>query len=240
MAVFKYPKVSNTSLRALAYEIKNQISGGITTDDSVYSIRLIESEIKHQAGLAQKEEDLANEILGILPNAQRVVTYPCIPLTDTNDFYCKCTQSGGKFKKAVLPVKLLQWRGQSYINYLGNTDMDMSFTPMINISEINATDGMIKKPTYFLSGNAIYVRLPKDMALMCEITVLAIPDSTTDSNGLCFDVWSQEWTIPEYMKAIVKARVLQALVPTMVATNQGRDIRNNAQDGNQFATTLTP
>lgn len=239
MAIFKYPAVSKNSLRALAFEIKSQISGGIVSDDSVYSIRLIESEIKHQAGLAQKEEDLANEILGILPNAQRVVTYPCIPLKDTKDFHCKCTNSGGKFKKAVLPAKLLQWRGQSYIKYLGNTDMDMPFTPMANIGDMNATEGMTKKPTYFLSGNAIYVSLPKDKSLMCEITVLGVPDSSTDSNGLCFDVWSQEWTIPEYMKAIVKARVLQALVPTMVSSNQNRDLRNNSQDGNQYVTTLT-
>jgi hypothetical protein len=233
-----YPKVSSGSLRALAYEVKNQISGGIASDDSVFSIRLIESEIKHHLGLAQKEEDVANAILGIEPNVQRVQVFPCIPLKDNADFYCKCTKTGGKFKKAVIP-KMMQWRGQSYIKYIGNTDMDVPFTPMTDMQEINATDGMTIKPSYFLSGNNVYVRLPSQYSLMCEITVMGIPDDATEANGLCFDVWNAAWNVPEYMKAIVKARVMQSLVPTLVNTNQNRDLRNNSQDSNQFVTTQT-
>lgn len=239
MADWKYPPVIKGSLRAMAYEIKNQMSGGITSDDNVYSIRLIESEIKHQLGLAQWEEDKLNQALGIEPNAQRIQVFPCIPLIDNKDFYCKCTKTGGKFKKAVLPA-MMQWRGQSYIKYVGNTDMDLPFTPMSNIQEINATDGMVSKPTYFLSGNNVYVSLPTNFKGMCEITVMGIPESPTETNGLCFDVWNTEWNVPEYLKAIVKSRVMERFVPSLVNTNQMRDLRSNSQDANQFVTTQTP
>ncbi|MCE7039230.1 hypothetical protein [Dyadobacter sp. CY312] len=239
MSIRRYPTVSKGSLRALAYEIKNEMSGGITTDDNVYPIRLIESEIKHQYGLAQWEEDKLNMALGIEPNAQRVQIFPCIPLKDNTDFYCKCTKTGGKFKKATLP-KMMEWRGQSYIKYVGNTDMDLPFTTTNNIQEINATDSVLTKPSYFLSGNNLYVRLPTDYKAMCEITVMGIPESPTNSNGLCFDVWNAEWNVAEYMKSIIKAKVKQQFTPLLLNTTQMRDLRGNSQDGNQFVTTQTP
>lgn len=199
---------------------------------------MLEAAIRHELGLAQKQEDLDNEARGIAPNQTRVIPFPCLPLQDNKDFECKCTQKGGRFKKAVLP-KLYEWRGQSFIQYVGNTDMDISFVPARSIQDLNATQGSIPRPMYFISGNNIYVSLPPKFANMCEVTVMAIPDNPTETNGMCFDVWTSSWNVSEYMKAIVKQRVLQIYAPTLVQTNQNRDMRNNANDGNQFVTTQT-
>ena len=239
MAGYNYPPVIKGSLRAMAYEIRNGISGGIASDDSKYSLRLIENEIKHQLGLAQKEEDVANEILGISPSTQRVQVFSCLPMKETKDFSCKCTSKGGKFKKVTLP-KMLQYRGQSYITFMGNTDTDLSFVPANNIQYLNSNVGFIKKPMYFLAGNAAYVSLPPDFSVMCEATVMGIPDDPSETNGLCFDVWQKDWNVPEYMKAIVKARVMQIFAPALVNSGQNRDIRNNASEGNEFVTISTP
>jgi len=238
MASFKFPKTNPESLRGMAYAIRNEMSGGSAVDDNRFSLRQIETELRHTAALLQKQEDVANEILGIIPSEARVTPFACLTLNDSKDFNCKCTKSGGRFKSATIP-KMYEWRGQPYILYVGNTELSMEFVPMKSIQEINATSDQINKPVYFIIGNKIYVSLPKKYALMCEITVIGIPEDPTATNGKCFDVWNVGWSAAGHIKQMAKDRVMQSMGGTLIQTSQGRDIRNNAQAGNQFTTTKT-
>lgn len=238
MASMKFPKTSPESIRGMAYAIRNELSGGIAVDDNRFSIRQIEMEIRHTAALLQKQEDLANELLGIVPSESRAAPFACIPLKDSSEFTCKCTKSGGRFKSATIP-KMYEYRGHAFIMYVGNTDLDMEFIPVTSILEINAYGDHVNKPTYFMLGNKIYVALPKKYALMCELTVIGIPEDPTATAGKCFDVWNIAWNAPGHIKALTKERVMQSFGSTILQTSQGRDIRNNAQAGNQFVTAQT-
>lgn len=233
MAKMNFPKVSPKSLRAFAIEIRNEMSGGQPTDDSRFSIRHIESEIKHLQGQVQKEIDLANELIGIMPDAQRIQIYPCIELEETNDFYCKCTKSGGRFLKVKLP-SFYEWRGAPYMTYLGTVDMETPFVPMAGLSALNAFGEAIKKPSYFVTNRAAYVALPPRFALVCEVTVMGIPEDPTETTGRCFDVWNEKWPIQEYIKAAIKDRLRRSFANIMLTTSQSPDIINNAQHGNQI------
>jgi len=238
MASFKFPKTNPESLRGMAYAIRNEMSGGIAVDDNRFSIRQIETEIRHTAALIQKQEDIANEILGITPSQSRITPFACIVLKDSKDFVCKCTKSGGRFKSATIPA-MYEWRSQPFITYVGNSDLNMEFVPMTSIQEINATSDQINKPVYFILGSKIYVSLPKKYALMCEVTVIGIPEDPTATNGKCFDVWNIGWNAPGHIKQLTKERVMQSLGGNLLQTAQGRDVRNNGNAGNQFVTTKT-
>lgn len=231
MASMRFPKVSPNSQRALAIEIRNEMSGGIAVDDSKYSIRHIESEIRHVHGQVQYEIDKQNEREGILPDSARERIFPCLKLEDTKDFYCKCTDSDGKFKKVVLPV-LYKWRNQSFISYFGNTEMSTNFVPTDNVFQMNALPILTKRPAFFMINNIAYVSLPKKFALACEVTVIAIPANPNETNGKCFDPWNTNWNIDEYIKATIKNRVKYNFSQLLLQTAQNPDFRNNANDGN--------
>lgn len=228
-------KSSDKSLRGMAIEIKNILSGGISSDDNTMSVRLIERSIKDKYAEVMKEEDELKERKGEKLDAQRVIPFPCIDLIENNDFYCKCTGAGGKFKKAVLP-KFIQNKGMPYISYLGTTDMLSEFDIRKDIGDLNAKFGYINKPSYFVAGNTAYVAIPEGWELVCQVTVLGIPVDPLATSGPCFDVWSQEWNIADHVRSVVKERTIQFLGNPLSVTTQSRDIRNNAQAGNQFAT----
>lgn len=236
---FSYPSVNPGSLRSIAQGLKLEMSGGLATDDNVFPVRLIEARLKERMSYLQHLEDRENERLGIMPNINRTVIYKCLPLIDSDDFYCKCTRTGGKLKKVELP-KFLEWRGVSFISYFGNTDMDLSFTPALSIAHMNSLELVINRPKYFLAGQNAYVSLPADYALMCEVTVTGIPEDATATSGPCFDPWSTDWKVPEHLKAIAIDQVRSTFVPTIVQTEQVMDVRNNANTDNDFITTQTP
>jgi len=233
MALMKFPKTSPNSLRALATEVQLELNGGKVTDDTNYSLRHIESEILHVHGIVQKELDERDEAMGILPSDARLRIFKCKKLVETDDFYCKCTDPDkkGVFKKVVLP-KLYEYKNQSFIKYFGNTHMSVNFTPVSNISQMNILPTLTKRPAFFMIENTAYVSIPLKFALICEVTVIGIPENPNETDGKCFDPWSQAWNVDRYVKGIVKDRVLKRLGNNMLTTSQNVDNRNNAQDGN--------
>ena len=232
-------KVSDLSLRGMSYEIRGILSGGRASDDNPIPLRLIDRAIKDTYSALVKQEDDIKEQKGEALDAQRVQPFPCLKLENNNDFYCACTKTGGSFKKVRLP-KFIQSKGYPYISYLGNTDMDLEFMPAMGIQDLNARIPFSGKPGYFVAGSNAYVALPKDYALMCEVTVLGIPEDPLATSGPCFDIWSSEWNITGYMRARVKQEVLAYLGNVILTTGQNRDLRNNSQSGNQFVTIQTP
>lgn len=237
MADWMFPKSDDGSLRGFALKIRAKLVGGEPTDDNKYPVRLIEKEIRDKYYLAQKQEDEYKESRGDKPSDQRKHPFPCLKLEDSSDFFCKCTGSGGKFKRVKLP-KFIEWQGASYISYLGNTDMDIPFSFTENVSKMNAQISFVNRPMYFIAGEYAYVGLPFGFEGICQVTVIGIPEDPMATSGPCFDIWSTKWNIPGYLRAIVEQNVIQALNP-MIATSQGADIRNNSQFGNQNPTITT-
>lgn len=234
MANWLFPKSDDGSLRAFAIKIIAKLSGLRTTDDNPFPVRLVEKEIRDHLYLATKQEDEILEARGEKPNDQRLAPFPCLKMVESTDFFCKCTRSGGRFLKVALP-KFIHWQGSSYITYLGNTELSLPFVPTKGITAINAQIDYLNKPAYFLAGQNAYIALPAGYEEMCEVTVVGIPEDPLATTGPCFDIWSTEWNIPGYMRAIVEQRVMEALNPAL-STMQSSDYRNNSQAGNQFPT----
>lgn len=232
-------KSSDTSLRGMSYEIRNILSGGLASDDSNYPLRLIDRVIRDEYMKASKDYDDLKESKGERLDTQREVTYSCLDMVENDDFKCKCTGKGGAFKKVTLP-KFIQIKGTPFIRYFGNTDMDFDFTPQPSIFEMNAYYGMINRPSYFAVGNTAYVALPPDFALMCQVSVIGIPSDPFQTSGPCFDIWSKEWNVTDYLRQIVKQRVLEFLGNPLSISSQTRDRKNNASPGNEFVTIQQP
>lgn len=232
MATMRFPQVSNKSLRAMAIKIRNEMSGGRATDDSRFSIRHIEAEIRHQYGIVQKDLDRENELLDRYPDQNRVQIYACLPLVETTDFYCNCTKSGASFKKVKLPT-FYEWKGQPFIQYLGTTDVMTPFIALDSMSAISSYGDSLTKPSFFVANGNAYIYLPKKYALICEVTVMGIPQDPTETTGRCFDVWNEKWNVSDYVKGLVEDRIRRSFVNLMLTTASNADIVNNAQHGNQ-------
>jgi len=227
-----YPSVSKDSMRALAIEIRRELAaGGAVSDDSRLSLRHIESEIKKEYAVVVDADDKNNWLRGILPEAKRLATFKCLKLEDTQDFYCLCSKQGGSFKKVVLP-KLYEWNGVSFINYLGSVDMTTPYTRLDSLYAMNATAAHLPGPSYFIVGGAAYVYLPVQYSLICEVTLIAIPANPAQTDGLCFDVFSTEWAVPDRLKSLTKERVMQKYGRNVLGTVSQQDVRNNSADGN--------
>jgi hypothetical protein len=230
-----YAPSSDTSLRGMSYEVKNILLGGISSDDSLYSLRLIDRVIKDIYTDLVHQEDKQKERDGEAYDANRIMPF-CVQLTENNDFRCVCTTKKGKFMKAKLP-KLVQSGGKPYISYLGSTDLSLEFYMTSGISDLNSTYGMIKRPGYFIAGDNAYIALPIDFIGICEVSIMGIPsDPLATTTGLCFDIWSQEWNISQHLRNRTKQLALDFLGNPLNVGRQNRDVRNNSQDGNQFLT----
>lgn len=233
-----YPRVSPGSMRALATEIRRELlAGGAVSDDVRLSLRHIESEIKKEYAVVVKADDEAQFRLGILPEDKRQAVFKCLPLTDTQDFYCSCSQQGGSFKKVALP-KLYEFRGKHYVSFFGSVDLSTSFVRTENIFSMNATASHYPMPSYFVVGEAAYVYLPAQYALTCETTLIGIPADPAQTSGQCFDVFSTEWAVPDRLKSLTKERVMQKYGRNVTGTQGQQDARNNSADGN-YRPTIT-
>lgn len=235
MTTYNQPLI-DTSLRAMSTEVRNLLAGGKASDDFNISLRQIDRAIKDIYSDLIHQEDRQKQSIGEPLDTQRVVNF-CIPLVDNDDFNCVCTQYSGKLKKAQLP-KLVQWKGEPYIKFLGNSKRTMEFTPTTGIGQMDAYLLMVDKPAYFVVGNTAYVALPKKYVLICDIGLQGIPvdPMVTSSDKICFDIWSQEWNISDHMRNIVKKQALELFGNPLTTNKQNNDVRNNAQDGNQFTT----
>ena len=232
MFVVRTPPISDTSMRAMSTEIRRELcAGGAVSDDTRLSLRHIEAEIKRETKVVIRLDDDANWVRGILPDNKRHRPLGCIPLRDTTDFDCNCIKQGGSFKKAVLP-ELYSFRGTRYISYLGSTDLSTPFTKFSDIFGMNAKSSYLDVPSYFLVDNAAYVYLPTQYSLLCDITVIGIPEDPAHTDGNCFDVFNAKWPVEERLKSLIKERVMQRYGRNVLGTANQQDIRNNGQDGN--------
>lgn len=235
-----FNKNTDKSLRAMSYEIKGLLSGGISSDDSPISLRLIDRVIKDTYSKLIHDEDRAKTAIGEKLDSQRNVFF-CICLEENTDFNCVCTSQKGRFMKATLP-KFIQILGEPYITFFGNTDMDIEFGRRAGISDLNSTYKLIRKPSYFVIGNIAYVALPAGFELIDWVGVSGIPvdPMVTSSKDICFDIWSQEWNISEHMRDTVKKEVISFFGNLITNTIPNADERNNSEGGNTFTTIQKP
>lgn len=233
-------EVNENSLRAFATEIQMELSGGEVSDDSAYSLPHIELAIIHEWGRLVKIEDDQNERRGVSPSSSRLKTFPCLKLEDADDMYCKYSNDSTRLKKVKLP-KMIEFKKEPYITFVGRMDSGVKFMRSSNINSMRANAKILQMPQYFVQGDGIYVLLPRKYHLMCDVTVIGIPESPIDTNTeLCHDIYMEEWNCPEYMKAEIKRQVHAVFGNMILTTAPNLDTKNNSAHGNETHNSRTP
>lgn len=226
-------EINENSLRAFAVEIQKELSGGEVSDDSPYSLEHIELAIIHEWGRLVKLEDDLNERRGIPPSSSRIKTFPCLKLEDADDMYCRYTDDSSRLRKVEIP-KMIEYKREPYITFVGRLDSDVKFIRASSINGMRATSKVLPNPQYFIQGNSVYVFLPRKYNLMCDITVMGIPENPLNTNDeSCTDIFMEEWDCPEAMKAEIKRQVHAVFGNTIIATAPNLDRKNNTSPSNE-------
>lgn len=215
--------------------IRNLIHGGSDSTESNIPVKQIEAEIISRYNLLQHNEDRRAERELFPINPDRKVTYKCVTLQDTDDFSCNCSGQNWALKKAIIP-EMMEYRGAPYIEFVGLMDNGsvVKFNKAKSVKHIELLSDKSKVPSYYLQSKNLYVFLPYEYSMICEIFVIGIPKSKFDTTGPCFDVWSNSLNIPEWMIPIIKDQIVQSFVATVLQTKGNMDIVQNAQDGNNI------
>ena len=229
-----FPPVIPTSQIGRAYEIINEIRGGITTDDDDISVRQIMRAIDTEYASVLQEDLDRRQREGLEINRQLYQTYSCLELEDDNK-NCGCGASICGIKKVAIP-KFIQYGGKPAIGFFG-TDQGLQFSYAVNISDARTKAAPqvygSTRPSYYIEGDYAYVVLPPKIKSLCSVTISGIPEvpsSTTGEN--CFDIWSSEYPIAGYLWSEVKRRVMGKDGNALITSSQVRDNLNNANSGN--------
>jgi hypothetical protein len=236
-------RLNKKSIRAFAIEMKNIYYSFMPTDDSRFSITQIEEFVKRETSAVIKEKVERNKFLGLDSDDTLFETFACLKLEDSTDYSCKCTENGGSFKVVNLP-KMLYVNGSPEINYIGLSDFSEDFSPVSSIAQANkqssGTIGLKTKPMYWISKDKAYIILPKNYSMVCDITIVAIPQSQEEaavSSGGSPCSFSEAWSVPDDVKSMVQDRVMGKLLPTIYNMRPNKDYRNNNNDMAQLAST---
>lgn len=230
---FEHPKIEPNSLRAMAYEVLNVVYSGTVTAEKDISTRQVEKHIIDEWLYVQDLEDKALEKQFKTPSPDREVTYNCEKLTETKDFYCSCSKSNWSVKKIEVP-KMISYKDSPYIRFVGILD-DEGITKFVKASSVSDLDYMskkVKKPIWLSMSENIYVALPPEYSMICEVSVIGVPKNPFDFMGLCYDPWSATPPISEEHRVLIKNRAVD-FFSKFLATAQNKDLLNNSSEGNR-------
>jgi hypothetical protein len=232
MKTLLHPKVEPDSLRAIAQEVLNVLYAGSISFEADIPIRQIENHVLDLWSSIQKLEDDLLERKMKTPNPDRLVTYKCLDLEDTDDFFCKCSTANWSLKKLTLP-KMMEYRMKPYITFVGVLDSEgiTQFIKANSVQEVSSLSSALKKPIYLTIGAGVYVALPPEYSGLCEVTVIGIPKDPLSSGTLCFDPWAALPNIDKHFKILIKDKCIE-FFSTMVRLKENKDILNNANDSN--------
>lgn len=214
------------SLRAMAMQLQQAISGGAPTDDTVIGIRAIEAECIAQYGLIIGKTDKESPRLGQSPDPARLLTreLDLLPLTAV----LASGRCRGLFLGATLPTYVF-WNGKPYITGVGTGVT--SFMPVDFVDSLVRSADQGRKSTYCVQGNQLITyHLAQTMAVRkVRVTgVLANPLVSADVNDPIR--WQVAWAIASTDWAVVKERAEIRLKGGAVATFQRKDQTNNGTD----------
>lgn len=228
-----FPQVKPKSLLGRAYEIINRPRGGETTDDEDISLRQIMRAIETEYAATLKEdmdERLANG-LGI--NSQLGIPYDCLKLEDAKES-CDCGTIKCGLKKVKIPT-FAQYGGRPAIFFFGTEEVTFQYASNLQEARTIATSKPFRpaKPAYYIAGSYAMVVLPSEYSEICIVSITGIPQNPSDTDAECFDIWSEEYPMLEYLWSKTKARVMGGEIQDMIQGERFKDVTNNAMSGNQ-------
>lgn len=208
------------SLRFIAYEILNQLTGGKPVDTSTPSIYDIEYALIEQYGYLQDKDDKERLRLGQNPDLVRVSTKKVILSAANCDDCDKWTRYG-------IVDDYMTWDGKPYIKSISTcgTEFIPAYYKTYLKTKSQLAGGM---PTFAIEGTKLIVYLTPQVAAINEVEVTGIirnPFSSDDKDDP--NRWRYPWLVSAGMKALAKEQAQIVLKNGVVATWQRRDVTNN-------------
>ena len=228
-----YPIVNPKSLIGRAYEILNRPRGGVTSDDEDISVRQIMRAIQTEYGAVLHDDLTERLVAGLALDPQMGVRYDCLELEDAK-VGCGCGSQQCGIKQVKMPT-MAQYAGKALIFSFG-TD-HIPFTRVHNLSEaktIATTKAYAPgRPAYWIEGEYLKVLLPAEYSEICQVYLIGTPENPSETEvNACFDIWSEEYPITEYLWSRVKSKIMGGEINDMIKGEQFKDTTNNAASGN--------
>lgn len=213
--------IHKDSLRALAYEVLNQLYGAGPVDDSLITIYQIEAELRRQYGAMQEKEDNQNIRLGQRPDASRLVTttvsLSAQPCTNCPPNYTLRTGHVGSY---------IHWNGLPYLTSV--RCCELSIPPATSRFQLGSITRRNGRPAYVIEGNSIVVMLTPDTIGIDTLDLIGIPKDPFAGLGRDDEaIWERPWNISLAISSIIKERAEIRLRGGSVATWQRADKRND-------------
>ena len=228
-----FPQVKPKSLLGRAYEIINRPRGGETSDDEDISLRQIMRAIETEYAAVLKEDMDERLTNGLGINSQLGIPYDCLKLEDAKE-NCDCGTIKCGLKKVRIPT-FAQYGGRPAIFFFGTEEVAFQYASNLQEARTIATAKPFKpaKPAYYISGSYAIVVLPSEYSEICVVSMTGIPQNPSDTEAECFDIWSDEYPMLEYLWSKTKQRVMGGEIQDMIQGERFKDVTNNAMSSNQ-------
>lgn len=212
-----FPVVSPRSKIGRAYEILNTFNGNRPTDDrDVKSVRLVMS-MMDSVYAEVLQEDISNrENIGQALDTQTYFSYRCVPILIGDQ--CESCEKNFYVK---IPT-LAQYNGSPIMTnvYVGDIPSTPSKDRMS--AKTISKGGLISKasPAHYIQGDKMYFILPGRMKLVSYVSfdLLPVNPSAVTVENSCFDIWSDNYPIIEYLWPKVRDRISQRLMNPLLQT----------------------
>ncbi len=221
-----YPEVSPKSLIGRATQVRDLLRAGVTTDDDNISLRLLMRVVESTYARVLQDDLDERVALGQPINPQLGFDYHCECLEDFED----CEGVDFMVKKVKIP-QLAQFNGNPAIFFFGADGVSF-----VRVNSKREAKAAIKpkafqetKPAFIVRNNEAVVYLPALYSEICFIDWSGIPQSPSQEQGDCFDIWSEEYPILEYLWEKVVDRILNRDGNTLLKTEVFKDTINDSR-----------
>lgn len=215
------------TLNEIAYSIRNQLTGFVSSDDERIDIELIYKKVRDVRSLLIKEE---YELKKFLDPAlyQRI---ECLKIK-CKEFECEGKKSG-EFEYYIDLPKAETYMNDRAIRYLGTADLKTPFVhrPVQGLSVINYNRWTAHSPSYTrLDDKAILNNIQKDLCFVSVVMVKEDPLESLDEHICKAD---DEYPLPGYMIHKLELLVIKQFAATLgIKPDETNNARGDLQREN--------
>lgn len=227
------------TLIGLAFDIAKIISGGVTVDDSPYSIRQILDWIKttYNDWLQMEMDRLAENGEDVNPFLLR--RHECVAVRELAHGECPCDPRGGKIFVVNMP-KVATYNSKPVIRFVGAKGFGERYREATSATATDVANMRHRfaepRASWFVAGDRLYVVTPAGMGTLRAISMLYLPEDPTAlvvsagdaPKSLRFNVFKAKNPYPQRAVSYIRNKVVAKEGFWTKQTEPTRDEVNNA------------
>jgi len=222
-----FPEVNQRSKIGRAYEILNTFNGLKQSDDrDTRALRLVMAMMDSVYAEVLQEDITRRENVGQSLDPQNYFPYRCVPILVGDS----CESCDKEFYVNI--PNLAQYNGSPIISNVYVGDLPSAPAKDRLSARVMANGGIGKEsPSHYVQGGKIYFLLPGKFKMIKYVSFDIIPSNpsgTTVDKDDCFDIWSSEYPILDYLWPITRDRVSQRLMNPLIQT---QNVESGVNDG---------